>query len=89
MKKLKNLFSIFLGVCFMIWFFYSFYTPIKNTFTEETLHSKIVGLTTFVVLGFLITRIGPNLIKRDVDPLNYRVGTTKKSGGCSSCKKKK
>lgn len=88
MNKLKNLFSIFLAICFMVWFFYSFYTPIKNFFTVGDTESKLLGFTTIVVLGFLVTRIIPRALKGDVDPLNYKVGSTKK-GGCSSCKKRK
>jgi hypothetical protein len=89
MNKLKNLFNIFLGVCFVIWFFQSFYTPMENIFTENSLQSKIYGFATLVIIGFLVTKIIPRISKRIIDPLNYNVGSTKKKGSCSSCKKKK
>lgn len=90
MKKLENLKIALLGLSFAFWFITSFTNPIINLFNEPSTYEYIVGFNLFVVLGYFATTVIPKAFKKNtLESLNLKPGSTKKSGGCSSCKKKK
>lgn len=85
MTRLKNLFSTFLGIIFVVWLFQAFYTPLENLFIKNTLQSYVYGFVTIVVAGHFLTKLLPSFVKTNT---NIKDGV-KKQGGCSSCKRKK
>ena len=90
MKKLENLKIALLGLSFAFWFITSFTNPIINLFNEPSTYEYIVGFNLFIVLGYFATTVIPKAFKKNtLESLNLKPGSTKKSGGCSSCKKKK
>ena len=90
MEKIKNLKIALIGLSFVFWFVTSFINPIMNLFNEPSTYEYIVGFNLFIVLGYFVTTIIPKAFKKNtLEGLNLKLGSTKKSGGCSSCKKKK
>lgn len=89
MKKLGNFYNAFLGISFMIWFFASLITPFSGLFDSPTSTDYFLAFNTFIVVGFITVKVLPKAIKNATTDLNFKIGSTKKSEGCSSCKRKK
>lgn len=90
MKKFKNLFTAILGVSFLIWLFSSLVTPFTDLYQNQTASNYFLGFNTLLVVGFIVTKVLPQAIKRVPNSLNLKTGLSKeKKPGCSSCKRKK
>jgi hypothetical protein len=90
MKKIKNIYAAILGISFVIWLFSSLITPFIDLYQKQTGMKYFLVLNTIIVLGFILTKVVPQSMKRNLDGMNFKIGSTKeKKPGCSSCKRKK
>lgn len=89
MKRMKNIFNALMGISFMIWFFSSLIVPFNNLYKLPTIFNYFNAANTLIVVGFITFKILPKAIKSSANALDFKIGSTKNSSGCTSCKNKK
>lgn len=81
--------TILFSIIFIFWLFVSVIKPIYNIFKEPTTFELMYGLASLLVIITFSIKIGPKIFDRgEFNETNFRVGNTKESNGCTSCKKK-